>query len=420
MLKDPNQAIETTAVAAINRRGNTPVFRQSRRRIGDIAEILLDYFENNKTFQTDKLMTVPAESYADSNVLRTEIDAIFKRLPLMLALTCELPKLGDYKAMEVAGLPVLIARDKSGTLRAFFNVCAHRWAPVAAEGRGNCSRFVCPFHGWTYDTDGRLTGVADRAKFGDIDRSAHGLKQLPCEERHGMIFVCLTPGTALDLDGYYEGLLEEFADAGLKDWTFLGCDVLEGPNWKLVLTNFLESYHFATQHAKSGVNTVYVSNVNHYEAFGPNMRGGYVKHEIAKLREVPRAQWAAQEGPAFTFQRFLFPNVIGTLGNADASAFAQILPGPTPDKSRVVMLFLQQQPPKDEDERASLERDLKNADDDVLRREDFATGFATQKGLHSGAHDGFLFGRNERGPQYFHEWVDWYLKGDATQPKPVL
>jgi len=63
---------------------------------------------------------------------------IFTRLPLVLALTCEGPKPGDYKAMEVVGQPVLIARDKAGTVRAFFNVCAHRWAPVATEGLGKC------------------------------------------------------------------------------------------------------------------------------------------------------------------------------------------------------------------------------------------------------------------------------------------
>ena len=166
----------------------------NRQRIADVAETLLDYFVSGKTFQADKIMTVPAVSYTDTNQWRAEMDLIFfRQLPLMLALTCEMPKPGDYKAMEVVGLPVLMVRDKAGTVRAFLNVCAHRWAPVAAEGLGNCPhfRFVRPFHGWIYGVDGTLIGIADRAKFGDIDRSTRSLKQLPCEERHGMIFVCL-------------------------------------------------------------------------------------------------------------------------------------------------------------------------------------------------------------------------------------
>src|ERR1700726_3311012 len=207
----------------------------SRQRIGDVAEILLDYFENNKTFQTDKIVTVPAASYTDPDQWRSEMDLIFKRVPLMLALSCEMPKPGDYKAMEAVGLPVLIVRDQAGTVRVFLNVCAHRWAPVAAEGYGHCPRFrfTCPFHGWTYGAHGKLIGITDRAKFGDLDRSTRGLTVLPSEERHGMIFVCLTPRMPLELDDYYGALLEEYAHAGLKDWTFLGSRVIDGVNWKL-------------------------------------------------------------------------------------------------------------------------------------------------------------------------------------------
>src|SRR5258706_15357649 len=109
----------------------------NRQRIGDVAEILLDYFEHDKAFQTDRIMTVPAASYTDPGQWHAEIDLVFKRVPLMLALSCEMPKPGDYKAMEAVGLPVLIARNKAGSGHAFLNVCAHRWAPVAAEGYGN-------------------------------------------------------------------------------------------------------------------------------------------------------------------------------------------------------------------------------------------------------------------------------------------
>jgi phenylpropionate dioxygenase-like ring-hydroxylating dioxygenase large terminal subunit len=396
----------------------------NQQRIGDVAEILLDYYEHHKTFQTDKIMTVPAASYTDPDQWRAEIDLIFKRLPLMLALSCEMPKPGDYKAMEAAGLPVLIARDNAGKARAFLNVCAHRWAPLAAEGLGNCPRFrfVCPFHGWTYGADGKLIGIADAGKFGDLDRSTHGLKQLPCEERHGMIFVCLTPGTALDLDGYYGALLDEYRDFGLQQWTFLGSSALEGPNWKLIWTNFFESYHIAAQHPKT-VGLRWVSNVNHYEGFGPNMRVGFALRTIAKLREVPRAQWGEQEGQGFSFMRYLFPSVIGSIYPSEISLFTQLFPGPTPDKTRVVMLYLRKEPLKDEAEREKVESELKRIDElsiATLRDEDFATGIATQKGLGSGAYEGLLYGHNERGPQYFHEWVNWYLQNNPNSPKPVL
>jgi phenylpropionate dioxygenase-like ring-hydroxylating dioxygenase large terminal subunit len=391
----------------------------NRQRIGDVAEILLDYFEHQKTFQTDKIVSVPATSFTDPEQWRAEMDLIFKRVPLMLALSCEMPKPGDYKAMEVVGLPILIARDKAGAARAFLNVCAHRWAPVAPEGYGNCARFMCPFHGWTYGMDGKLIGVAERDTFGEIDRSTRGLKALPCEERYGMIFVCLTPAGGLDLDGYYGELLEEYAYAGLKDWAFLGSRVVEAANWKITLNNFLESYHFATLHAKTVAKEL-VSNVTHYEGFGPNVRHGLVQHRIQKLREVPRAQWGEQEGDGFGFIRLFFPNVTGYIGVHELSLFTQTFPGATPDKSRIVSLFLRKDPPKDQAERESIEKEIDEATSDVLYAEDAGIGTRIQKGLESGAHEGVLYGRNERGNQYFHEWLDWYLEENPSRPKPVL
>lgn len=396
----------------------------NRQRIGDVVEALLDYVENNKTFQADEIMTVPAASYTDPEQGRAEIDLIFKRVPLMLALSCEMPKAGDYKAMDIAGCPVLIARDEAGTVRAFLNVCAHRWAPVAAEGYGNCRhfRFLCPFHGWTYGADGKLIGISDRAKFGGVDKAAHGLRQLPCEERHGMIFVCLTPGMPLDLQGYYGALLDEYADFGLQDWTFLGSSELTAANWKIVFTNFLESYHFATQHPKT-VALQYVHDVIHYEGFGPNLRIGFPLHSIQKLRELPRSQWDQQEGRGFTFMRYLFPNVVGSIFPSQISLFMQLFPGPTPASSRVVTLYAREAPLKDDSEHENVRKELERLialGDQTLRDEDFATGLATQKGLDSGAHTGLLYGRNERGPQYFHEWVNWYLRGDPSLPKPIL
>lgn len=388
----------------------------SRERIGKVAELLLEYFEQDKTFQANSIMTVPAEAYTDPDRLRAEISLIFKRVPLMLALSCEIPKPGDYKALGTVGLPVLIARDKAGVVRAFLNVCAHRWSPVVAEGYGNCVRFTCPFHGWTYSADGRLIGVTDRSKFGDFETSARGLTPLPCEERHGMIFVSLTPGISLDLDEYYGSLLKEYAFAGLQHWTLLGTRSVEGANWKITLNNFFETYHFATLHAKT-VAVDFASDITHYEGFGPNMRIALVQRSIGKLREVPRAKWGEQEGQGFGFIRFFFPNVTGYVGT-ELAVFTQTFPGATPDKSHTTLIFLRKDPPQDDVEREQLKKMIDSSCE--IDGEDFGVGLKIQTGLKSGAHDGVLYGRNERGNQYFHEWLSWYLHGDPSCPKAVM
>jgi phenylpropionate dioxygenase-like ring-hydroxylating dioxygenase large terminal subunit len=130
-------------------------------QIGDVAEIMLDYVENKNTHQTSQTMTVPTRSYTDPDQFEAEMELVFKRVPLMLAFTAEMPNPGDYKAMDAVGLPILISRNKSGEVNAFLNVCSHRGAPVASEGHGNCPRFTCKYHGWTYGQDGKLIGISE-------------------------------------------------------------------------------------------------------------------------------------------------------------------------------------------------------------------------------------------------------------------
>lgn len=384
---------------------------------GRLAEIMLDYVESNTTFTTPRMLSVPSRSYTDPDQWQAEMELIFKRVPLMLALSCEMPRPGDYKAMEALGLPLLLTRDSGGRVHAFFNVCSHRGAPVAREGHGSCSRFTCLYHGWTYGNDGRLVAVADRQKFGDIDRKQYGLRELPCEERSGMIFACLTPQTELNLDAWYGTLLQDYDAAGLQNWTFLGSRVIEGANWKIAFDGYLEGYHFATLHPET-IHPRSPSNVTHYEAFGPHLRIGFPQRSIARLKELPREVWGDQENKGYDFVRIFFPNVSAFLA-PELAQIAQLFPGPTPDKNRTVLLYARREPPRNDEDRTSIEGMI-NFLRDVTYNEDYKLGLEIQKGLETGAHKEVVFGRNERGNQYFHEWVNWFLQDDDSLPKPQL
>lgn len=388
-----------------------------RPDIGDVAEILLDYADQNSTFQTDKVVTIPTSTYTDPELWQREMDVIFKRVPLMLALSAELPEPGSYKAMEAMGLPILITRDKAGKAHAFLNVCSHRGAPLA-EGSGKCSRFTCIYHSWTFGLDGKLLAVSDAAKFGEIDKASRGLRELPCEERAGMIFGILTPGLPIDLDGFYAGMLRDFEDVGLANWSFLGSRVIEGANWKIAFDGYLEGYHFKSLHPE----TIFPrtpSNTMHYEGFGPNMRIGFPQHTIAEqLKDVPREEWGNCENNGYDFVRIFFPNVSIFIA-PEITQVAQLFPGPTPDRNRTVLNYLRRDPIKDEADREAVEGAM-NFFRDVTYQEDYVIGLQIQKGLESGAHDDLVFGRNERGNQYFHEWLNWYLEDDASTPEPKM
>ncbi|MEC8179408.1 MAG: SRPBCC family protein, partial [Pseudomonadota bacterium] len=169
-----------------------------------------------------------------------------------------------------------------------------------------------------------------------------------------MIFVSLDPEATIDLDEYFQGYLNDFADLDLGSWAYMGSREIEGANWKIAFDGYLEGYHFGSLHPE----TIFPrtpSNRMHYEAFGPNLRIGFPHHAIAeKLREHPRDKWGEQENNGFDFVRILFPNVSAFIA-PEITQIAQLFPGPTPDKNRTVLNYLRREPIKDDADREAVE-----------------------------------------------------------------
>lgn len=147
----------------------------SKEQLVTIAKSNLEHAEAGTIQQTENFHQVPASHYFDPERWDQEMNKIFKRVPLLLATTAELPNPGDYKALDAAGTPVLISRDSAGSVQAFFNMCSHRGAQIMPQGRGNTHRFTCPYHAWTYSLEGELTAIYANKDFGDLDKSCHNL-----------------------------------------------------------------------------------------------------------------------------------------------------------------------------------------------------------------------------------------------------
>ena len=110
---------------------------------------------------------------------------IFRRLPLLLAATAELPNPATTRPWKRSACRCSFTRTRSGEVRAFVNMCSHRGARLREEGCGNAQRFTCPYHAWTYSPEGDLVAVYSAEQFGEIDKSQHGLTPLPCLEKAG-------------------------------------------------------------------------------------------------------------------------------------------------------------------------------------------------------------------------------------------
>ena len=184
--------------------------------------------------------------YTDDDIYELELERVINRNWILAGHESELPTPGDFKVFNVANESAIIVRSEDGTIRAFANVCRHRGSRVCLESQGSAKKFACPYHGWTYDTDGKL--IAARNMDSDFDASTHGLKSVSLDNLHGFLFVCFTD-SPLSLEGCKKDLAEPMAlfdMQGLKVAAHKEYSIRA--NYKLSIENYQECYHCATAH----------------------------------------------------------------------------------------------------------------------------------------------------------------------------
>lgn len=378
-----------------------------------VAGRLLTHLDEDTTDSLDSTFTVPVDHYLDPQRWEREIEALFHNRPVVSAMSAHLPEPGSYRAIDITGVPVLTVRQNDGSVKAFINACRHRGALVVGDGCGQTRRFTCPYHAWSYDTEGSLVGVSGRRKFGELDVDTHGLTELHCEERSGLVFVVLRPEAPLDLDQWLGGYDKALDGLGLADMELLEERVLIGPNWKVAFDGYVDGYHLDILHRDTlGVDVM--GNVMTWDAWGPHQRVAFARHITPDLRDIAPADWRPDKYVGFVHT--VFPHV-SVAGNGGRGAMvSQLIPGPTADRSRTVQTHLIAKSAT-EAERAET---LKRVDflEWVVNEEDYKTGLGIQSALGSGANSEFIFGRNEPGNQMFHRWVDDLVESTAVaQPQ---
>ena len=359
----------------------------------------------------DKIKTIPASYFFDPAQYELEVSRIFKRVPLLLAATAELPNPGDYKTLEAAGVPVLIVRGQDGQVRAFMNACLHRGANVATEETGNARRFVCPYHGWTYSQEGKLVGVAAPKEFGEVDKSCNSLKTLPCAERAGLIWGVLQPDSGVDIDQFLSGYDALLAGFGFENWKLFSKRTLKGPNWKIAYDGYLDFYHLPVLHRDTfGAD---MPNQAIYTAWGPHQRVQMPLREYAKLEETPDSQWDMSTLMDGVWTIFPHVSIASFDGGGRGVMLSQLLPGETVDTSYTTQYYLMEKLPEgDKVEQANEQFAFL---EHVVRDEDYFTGERLQRALKSGAIPTVMYGRNEAGSQVFHDWVERIIAADDQQ-----
>ena len=373
----------------------------------------LKHLDNKGTDQAAGTWTQPIESYIDPDQYNREVDRLFKHSPLALALSLELPAPKSYKAMTVMQTPLILVRGADGVARAFLNACRHRGAQLCKHGVGTAERFVCPYHAWQYDIQGKLTGLYGASTFGEVSAETHSLTELACAERAGLIWVMLTPGESFKVDDWLGDFSTQLDTLNLDGWYLYDQRDIPGPGWKVAWEGYLESYHHNTVHVNT-VGKFTIGNLTLHDTYGPHQRIVFGRRSLSELPNQPEAQWEPEQH--IRRIHLGFPNlaISGVLG--DHCLVSQVFPGPTPETTVTRQSVLAAKRPVTEAEKQATEA-FSQIVLQAVRDEDYAIGAGVQAGLKSGANQAFTIGRNEPAVQHFHKTVASFMApSDTTTP----
>ncbi|QNJ90090.1 aromatic ring-hydroxylating dioxygenase subunit alpha [Mycolicibacterium fluoranthenivorans] len=375
------------------------------------VEKLLEYDAAKTTEMSEEAASIDASRYVDPGLLERERESLFMHYPQVVGMSVDL-EAGHYSTQSVAGVPVVLTRDNQGEFHAFLNACRHRGTTVA-EGCGKARRLTCPWHAWSYDLRGALVGVAHQPTFGEIDKTVNGLVELPSAERHGLLFLQLTPGETIDLDSALGDLgpeLESFNLESLHPVRTRGADI--DVNWKLANDTGFELYHVQYLH-KNSVGGANIGNTGLYRQYGYN-------HRMTALspaaRDIDRStdHWDPMDHLQFIYN--IFPST-GLVVAKAMVALQRLDPGPTPGQSALRFTSYSWTPIDNDDARAGAEM-IGEFLFNVVCNEDMPTAAHTQKNLETGLLKQLLVGRNELAIANAHASYDAVLAGaDWSSPR---
>jgi phenylpropionate dioxygenase-like ring-hydroxylating dioxygenase large terminal subunit len=376
---------------------------------------LVDLKRDGATAMAAEVRHQPAAAYTDPAHLAREFQALFRGHPLVLGLGADLRECGEYRAIDVAGVPVLLVRGENAEIRAFLNSCRHRGSPVA-EGAGMAGRvFKCPYHAWCYDIAGRLLGQPlAQSAFAEVPHEELGLVPLPVAEAGGLIML-IPSADAAPFSGTEQlaGLAPELDEQGLQDLTlFAEQHHTVRCNWKQPYETFLEAYHVFALHRTTLAKQI-LSTPMLADFYGPHGRGLLTGRDTHKaLNSIDESQWSLN-GSSTNLVYWLFPNAILSLPMSGHAELWLVYPHEgDPGRCRVHLKFYV--PGERDDARASFWQRMLDYSSTIVLNEDFDQQAAIYRGLSSGSHPGLVFGRNEPALIHYHQSIDAALTSPRT------
>ena len=249
-------------------------------------------------FTSEEAYSLPAWIYRDPGFFELEKQKIFRTSWQLVCHSSDIPRPGDFHRFDFLGESIIAVRGEDGEIRSFHNVCRHRASRLLDETSGNCGkRITCPYHAWTYSTDGRLVAVPHRSSFPGLQLEEHGLARLEQEVFMGFVFVRLAPGE-VSVKEMAAPYAHEMAAYRMEELVPQGRVTLRprAVNWKNVADNYSDGLHITVAHP--GLTRLFG------QGYGIEAKP-WIDKMWGTLREVPSSNWSERH-----YQKLL-PQVMG-------------------------------------------------------------------------------------------------------------
>ena len=193
--------------------------------------------------------SLPAWLYHDPDYFTVEMARVMRPSWQVVCHVNDIAAPGDWRTLAFLGESILVIRGTDGAVRAFANVCRHRGSRLVDGDAGCAKKLVCPYHAWSYDLDGRLTGVPNRRDYPALDMATSGLAPVELEIWHGFVFVRLEGGgpSVAAMMAPYQAMVAPYR---FEDLQALGRVTLRprSVNWKNVADNYSDGLHIPVAH----------------------------------------------------------------------------------------------------------------------------------------------------------------------------
>jgi nitrite reductase/ring-hydroxylating ferredoxin subunit len=354
-----------------------------------------------------QVLELDSAIYTDEARFEAEREHMFAKLPLAVAPSALLPEPDTAIAHDGFGVPLILSRDAQGQVHAMANVCRHRGTRLIESADVVAARrIVCPYHAWTYGSDGTLLGIARSDCFPGLDRSERPLFRYPAVESGGLIWVARDETADF---ANAQALAPDMDAFGLGDLHLYKRRTHEvAANWKLIVDAFLESYHVRRLHAGT-IAEYFADGITAADKIGPHQRA--VVGRADYLAAIDRDDWG-QLRRAVTYTYFLFPSAILVV-SPDYINLLVVMPQSV-GESLVEDFMLIPEPPQSPEAEAHWQKSWDLLDGGTFASEDFRAAALCQRGLSSGLLRKITLGTLEAGLADFHALVEEALQPSAT------